>query len=90
MLLSICRDDVPVLAFGPTIFHGAWCVALFVGWMVLNRPSDCKEGSKYTVALAGLGFTFLINFVLGILLMHEGLKGKPMLCSPAVKLQSSV
>lgn len=70
-----CSDDVPILAIGPTIFHGAWCIALFVAWLVLNRPSKCHEGARYTVALAGLGFTFLANFALGIWLIHEGLKG---------------
>ena len=71
----MCSDDVPILAFGPTVFHGAWCVALFVSWMVLNRPSDCNEGVRYTVALAGCAITYLVNFLLGCWLMHEGLKG---------------
>ena len=74
--LMKCSDDVPILAFGPTVFHGAWCIALFVGWLVLNRPSHCHEGARYTVALAGLFFTFLLNFVLGVWLIHEGLKGE--------------
>ena len=76
MRFSCCSDDVPILAFGPTLFHGAWCIAIFVGWIVLNRPSDCKEGARYTVALAGLGFSVLCNFVLGVCLIHEGLKGE--------------
>lgn len=50
-------------------------MALFVSWLVLNRPSNCHEGAKYTVALAGLAFTYLTNFILGTWLIHEGLKG---------------
>ena len=71
----MCSDDVPLLAFGPTVFHGAWCIVLLVGWLVLNTPSHCKSGAKYDVSLAGLFFTFLANFILGVLLIHEGLKG---------------
>ena len=71
----VSSDDVPVLAFGPTVFHGAWCIAIFVGWVALNVPSHCDSGVKYSVSLAGLAFTFLANFLIGAWLMHEGLKG---------------
>ncbi|KAK9826366.1 hypothetical protein WJX81_002936 [Elliptochloris bilobata] len=72
---STATDDVPVLAFFPTLFHGVWTTALGVGWIVLGRPDGCTEGAGYSFVIAGLFFCFLASFLLGCWLIYEGLKG---------------
>ena len=72
---NVATDDVPAAAVGPTLYHGAWTIILFVCWLVLDRGSACNLPGKYTAALAGLGVSFLISLVLGTWVMVEGSRG---------------
>ena len=72
---SFATDDVPMLGFVPTMFHGAWAVALLVTWVVIGRPKSCTEGRGYSVIFGGLFSTFVLFFILGCWAMYEGLKG---------------
>lgn len=72
---SFATDDVPILGFIPTMFHGAWAVALLIIWLIIGRPKSCYEGRAYSVVLGGLFSTFVLFFVLGCWSMYEGLKG---------------
>lgn len=72
---NVGSDDLPVVAIWPTLFHGAWSVILFSGWLALDRPKDCSHGPRYTIALAGLGVSFFVNFLVGCWLEVESLRG---------------
>ena len=50
---------------------------LFVGWLVLDRnQGECHLGGSHRAALAGLGVSFLVSFLLGIWVIVEGLRGE--------------
>ncbi len=74
---SFATDDVPILGFVPTLFHGGWAIALLVTWIIIGKPTSCYEGRGYSVVLGGLFGTFVLFFVLGCWAIYEGLKGDP-------------
>lgn len=89
---NVATDDIPAAALGPTIYHGAWTIILFVCWLVLDRGSGCDVPGRYTAALAGLGVSFLVSLVLGVWVIVEGLRGKPYaiaLCASALLVSLS-
>ena len=78
---SFATDDVPILGFIPTLFHGAWAIVLLITWLIIGRPKSCYEGRGYSVVLGGLFGTFVLFFLLGCWAIYEGLKGdRPQPC----------
>ena len=71
-------DDVPAFALGGAIFHAFWIVAIAItSCDVVNMPDVCHHagfGYMATVALLLVCFTF--GFILELLLICEGCKGK--------------
>ena len=72
---SFATDDVPLLGFFPTLFHGLWALILAIIWIVFGKHRDCYDGTTYTVVLAGLLATFTVFTVVGCWTIYEGLKG---------------
>ena len=64
---SFATDDVPLLGFFPTLFHGLWALVLMIIWIVFGKHRDCYDGTPFTVVLAGLFTTFTMFFVIGCL-----------------------
>ncbi len=73
---SFATDDVPLLGFFPTLFHGLWALVLVIMWIVFGKHHDCYDGTTYTVVLAGLLTTFTMFTIVGCWGIYEGLKGK--------------
>ena len=76
---SFATDDVPLLGFFPTLFHGLWALVLAIVWIVFGKHRDCYDGTTFTVVLAGLFTTFTMFFIIGCWTIYEGLKGAPTL-----------
>ncbi|CAK0786854.1 hypothetical protein CVIRNUC_010068 [Coccomyxa viridis] len=72
---SFATDDVPMLGFFPTLFHGLWALVLVIIWIVFGKHRDCYDGTTYTVVLAGLLATFTLFTAVGCWTIYEGLKG---------------
>ena len=72
---SFATDDVPLMGFFPTMFHGLWALILMVIWIVFGKHRDCYDGTPFTVVLAGLFITFTMFFIIGCWATYEGLKG---------------
>ena len=72
---SFATDDVPMLGFFPTLFHGLWALVLVIIWVVFGKHRDCYDGTTYTVVLAGLLATFTLFTAVGCWTIYEGLKG---------------
>ena len=72
---SFATDDVPLLGFFPTLFHGLWALVLMIIWIVFGKHRDCYDGTPFTVVLAGLFTTFTMFFAIGCWATYEGLKG---------------
>ncbi len=75
---SFATDDVPLMGFVPTMFHGLWALVLMIIWIVFGKHRDCYDGTRpFTVVLAGLVTTFTMFFIVGCWATYEGLKGRP-------------
>ena len=72
---SFATDDVPMLGFFPTLFHGLWALVLVIIWIIFGKHRDCYDGTTYTVVLAGLLATFTLFTSEGCWTIYEGLKG---------------
>ena len=72
---SFATDDVPLMGFFPTMFHGLWALILVAIWIVFGKHRDCYDGTPFTVVLAGLFTTFTMFFIIGCWATYEGLKG---------------
>ena len=72
---SFATDDVPMLGFFPTMFHGLWAMVLIIICIVFAKRQDCYDHTTYTVVLAGLLTTFTMFFIIGCWAIYEGLKG---------------
>ena len=79
---NVASDDLPIIFVSPTLFHAAWSVILFAGWLALDRPKACTAGRRYTLALAGLGIACVVNFLLGIWIVCESLRGRQVVDEP--------
>ena len=74
----IGSDDVPLFAIFGSAFHAIWIVViLLTSQGVLNMPNQCHhEGRQYIATVVGLLFCFTFGFVVEILLIWEGCKGR--------------
>lgn len=74
----IGSDDVPLFATFGSAFHAIWiAVILLTSRGVLNMPNQCHhEGRQYIATVVGLLFCFTFGFVVEILLIWEGCKGR--------------
>lgn len=74
----ISSDDVPLFAAFGSTFHAIWIlVILLTSQGVLNMPNKCHhEGRQYIATVTGLLFCFTFGFVVEVLLIWEGCKGK--------------
>lgn len=81
----IASDDVPLFAIFGSAFHAIWiAVILLTSQDVLNMPKQCHhEGRQYIATVVGLLFCFTFGFIVEVLLIWEGCKGR-------VHLQGSI
>ncbi len=75
----IASDDVPLFATFGSAFHAIWIlVILLTSQSILNMPNQCHhEGRQYIATVTGLLLCFTLGFMVEILLIWEGCKGKP-------------
>ena len=74
----IGSDDVPLFATFGSAFHAIWiAVILLTSQGVLNMPNQCHhEGRQYIATVVGLLFCFTFGFIVEVLLIWEGCKGR--------------
>ena len=74
----IGSDDVPLFATFGSAFHAIWIVViLLTSQGVLNMPNQCHhDGRQYIATVVGLLFCFTFGFIVEILLIWEGCKGR--------------
>lgn len=74
----IASDDVPLFATFGAAFHALWIgVILLTSQSILNMPDYCHHAGQWHIyTVIGLLLAFASGFVIEVLLIWEGCKGR--------------